>query len=764
MLLESIRSALRVTLTATALGVAAAPLSAQAATEWGARNYVEYVPGSAPIIIASPHGGSLRPTTVADRTYGVTAQDRRTQETARALAAAILDRTGRRPHLVISHLHRTKLDPNREVIEAAQGDPIAIQAWNDFHGFITTARAAVTADWGGGLFIDVHGHGHPEGWVELGYLLDASTLALSDPQIDQPAYRNGSSIRALASRPGASFPLLLRGTASLGGALQGSGIATVPSPVHPDPAGGNYFRGGYDTRRHGSQAGGTVDGVQIELPFSIREFSQTRAPFVDRTVSWLTSAFPQHWGLALDADPIVTIDAGDPVTLEAAGRATFVLERTGAISLSRTVVVGWDGSATPGVDYAPLPPTVTFGPGVRSVELEVHPLDDGATQGDRSIVGRVLGGALAGGEAAEVLILDDEGRPELTGAWTFDAGVGTTAHDSSGQAPNGTLEGGVSRLPGRSGGALRFDGVDDRVTIPDFDYAGPTGGTAVAFWFRTAATSGSYRYLFSHDSVGTANSLNVYFVQSTGVLRTALSFGNDLTDNDVLDVSRPLRDGIWHHYALSADPSGLTHVWIDGVVAATAHFGGSSFDPSGPLVVGGRSDLDPARFFLGELDELRVFSRPLSRVEVDGLVRGFGRDAAAFPGSAEGLELTTGVSGPPTAGPRLDVKSAQPGNVVDARYRAAGAQPIGSIGGLALAVFPTATPPLPLPGLAELHVAHNLILVDGPRSLDAAGGAFSITLPPNAGGLTMRLQALGLSTNAANGLFFASDAHEIRVR
>ena len=41
------------------------------------------------------------------------------------------------------HLHRSKLDPNREIIEAAQGDPESERAWWEFQTFIEEATETV---------------------------------------------------------------------------------------------------------------------------------------------------------------------------------------------------------------------------------------------------------------------------------------------------------------------------------------------------------------------------------------------------------------------------------------------------------------------------------------------------------------------------------------------------------------------------------------------------------------------------------------------
>lgn len=234
---------------------------------FGRRAYVEYVPGELPVVISVPHGGSLEPDEIPDRVGGTTVTDLWTKETARAVRDAFVERTGHAPHLVISHLERVKLDPNREIGEAAEGDPFAENAWREFHAFIDTAEATVVARYGAGLYIDLHGHGHVVLRAELGYLLGGGDLARPDSVLDASGYADASSIRALVAAADAPFSELLRGSTSLGGLLAAGGVAAVPSPSDPSPGSDPYFSGGYNTARHGSRTAGTaVDGVQIELP------------------------------------------------------------------------------------------------------------------------------------------------------------------------------------------------------------------------------------------------------------------------------------------------------------------------------------------------------------------------------------------------------------------------------------------------------------------------------------------------------------------
>ncbi len=61
----------------------------------------------------------------------------------------------------------------------------------------------------------------------------------------------------------------------------------------------------------------------------------------------------------------------------------------------------------------------------------------------------------------------------LVGAYSFDAGSGTSLADSSGSANNGTLSGPTWTTAGKTGNALSFDGVNDWVTIADYGVARP---------------------------------------------------------------------------------------------------------------------------------------------------------------------------------------------------------------------------------------------------------------------------------------------------
>lgn len=254
----------------------------------GSRGFVEYFPGNIPLILSATHGGDLRPADIPNRTCAgcVTSADLYTRELAIELRESVFRANGYYPHLVINRLHRSKLDANREIIEAAQGHPDAEKAWKEFHGFLEQAVVQIKNTCGRGLLIDIHGHGHTIQRLELGYLLSAVTLRTNEDNLDTEEIVSQSSIRYLASnnRLNLKHHVLVRGENSLGALLEQEGFPSVPAPGDPAPRSGqDYFSGGYNTEKYGSANGGTIDAIQIECNFQgVRDSEVSRAVFADR--------------------------------------------------------------------------------------------------------------------------------------------------------------------------------------------------------------------------------------------------------------------------------------------------------------------------------------------------------------------------------------------------------------------------------------------------------------------------------------------------
>lgn len=279
--------------------------------------FVEYRAGNLPIILSAPHGGSLQPDSIPDRdcTGCSYLQDAYTKPITEGLYDEIFAQTGCYPHVVINLLHRVKFDANRDIGDAADGNPLVEQAWRGYHAFIDSAKGQIEMDYTRGVFLDIHGHGHSIQRIELGYLLSAAELRLPDATLNTNTFIEESSLKTLVSD---NIQLiqhaeLIRGADSFGTLMHERGFPAVPSALDSFPIIGEpYFSGGYNTVRHGSRDnGGQIDAIQIELNQDIRFNAASRQVLVD-TLAYVSNHFynlhyndqyhPNYCGLLLPVE------------------------------------------------------------------------------------------------------------------------------------------------------------------------------------------------------------------------------------------------------------------------------------------------------------------------------------------------------------------------------------------------------------------------------------------------------------------------------
>ena len=286
------------------LGLGFIPVSAQTylpgQTYLGKDGFIEYHAGNLPIVISVPHGGRLEPASIPDRDCEgcVYVMDSYTQELARQIKDAFVKQTGCYPHVVYNLLNRKKLDMNRDVTSATDSNNVTASYWNEYHAYIDSAKSSILRGFGKGLFIDLHGHGHTKQRIEYGYLLYESQLRESDSVLNTTKRVNVSSIRNLVGTniSASTHAGLLRGPYALGTLFANQGFPGVPSTQDPFPEeADDYFNGGYNTLVHGSNPGGEIDAIQMELYSAIRFNASKRAAFADAFASVIRSFLQQHY-------------------------------------------------------------------------------------------------------------------------------------------------------------------------------------------------------------------------------------------------------------------------------------------------------------------------------------------------------------------------------------------------------------------------------------------------------------------------------------
>jgi len=197
-----------------------------------------------------------------DTNYRITtAADIFTQEIAKTMVIEYNMITGQKPYLIMANLHRSKLDPNRPILQAAQGNGVCELVYKEYHNFVRSAKDEIK---GPGLVIDLHGQNHHQNSIEIGYLFKKSELNIKDYTSTVP------SIKTLLERTKTPTTEILYGEKSLGALFESAGFNAVPSPRQHSPGTDKYYKGGYITQTHGSNLGGDIDAIQLEVPAEIR--------------------------------------------------------------------------------------------------------------------------------------------------------------------------------------------------------------------------------------------------------------------------------------------------------------------------------------------------------------------------------------------------------------------------------------------------------------------------------------------------------------
>jgi len=159
---------------------------------------VSWTVGNCNLVITVPHGGTVgsdtspagnlvcqsgniletRKGTIACR-IGTYTRDAGTEVIA-ADMLDILSQEGLRPHVVECHVHRSKVECNRDLTEIAVQEPgkEGEFIYSMFHGWISEAveMGRMSGDVPGVLLVDLHGHGHTHDYIELGFRLKGELL------------------------------------------------------------------------------------------------------------------------------------------------------------------------------------------------------------------------------------------------------------------------------------------------------------------------------------------------------------------------------------------------------------------------------------------------------------------------------------------------------------------------------------------------------------------------------------------------------------
>jgi hypothetical protein len=191
----------------------------------------------------------------------------------------------------------------------------------------------------------------------------------------------------------------------------------------------------------------------------------------------------------------------------------------------------------------------------------------------------------------------------LVAAYGFDEGRGRRISDASGGGNRGNVSGAVW-TKGRYGMALAFDGRNDRALVPDADSLDLRSAMTVEAWVRPAALAGRRPVLTKEASRKSAYSLyaSIASKRPAGYAASFRALGRER-----------LRRSRWTHLAATYNGARL-RLYVNGARVSSRRLSRRMVSSRGPLAIGGR--VMAKEWFKGRIDEVRVYSRPLSRAEI----------------------------------------------------------------------------------------------------------------------------------------------------
>ena len=253
--------------------------------EFDISDMIKVSSGDIPLVISAPHGGTLTPNEIPNRSCSgiTTVRDRNTTELADEIRYQMKQDFGVEPYMVSALIHRKKIDLNRDVDLATCGHTVGKEVWQEYHRKVEEAIQSAIEEYGGAIFIDLHGHGHEIQRLELGYLLNNEELRASyEGTGSTEELVEESSLKNLINLiPDIDFQDVLTGEKAFGTIMENEGIPSVPSLQDPFPYPEEaYFNGGYNTRRYSSDDYPEVFGWQIEAHYNgVRNSDENRNAF-----------------------------------------------------------------------------------------------------------------------------------------------------------------------------------------------------------------------------------------------------------------------------------------------------------------------------------------------------------------------------------------------------------------------------------------------------------------------------------------------------
>lgn len=200
--------------------------------------------------------------------------------------------------------------------------------------------------------------------------------------------------------------------------------------------------------------------------------------------------------------------------------------------------------------------------------------------------------------------------------WSLDETSGTTSLDLAGFNNAGIQFSGPVPVAGKVLGGLQFDGINDYIEVPDHSELNfGIGNFSFDAWIKTNENTGQ-KTILNKLQFPLNQGYSLYL--SNGEVRLIIAASSPVFYVSSMHVA----DGNWHHIAVTvdrADQNGIKF-YKDGIMISTADptTNPGTISAISPLRIGSLS-FTAGDLFKGSLDEIELFNRVLSALEIQSI-------------------------------------------------------------------------------------------------------------------------------------------------
>jgi hypothetical protein len=217
------------------------------------------------------------------------------------------------------------------------------------------------------------------------------------------------------------------------------------------------------------------------------------------------------------------------------------------------------------------------------------------------------------------LALTSTAEADLIGWWRLDEGSGTTASDSSGHGNDARFEGSPVWVDdGKLGKAIKFNGSSDYLAAPDSESLDINGDQlSIAAWINGEDWPAANHIVRKIADTGTG-SIYLIRVQPDSV-RVYL---NTSAGETLLQGITALPTNEWTHTAITYDGA-EARIYVNGELDISMDVSGELTQSDNELRIGRG---EPAGYFMGMIDDARLYNHALTENELLSVMEGIGAD------------------------------------------------------------------------------------------------------------------------------------------